>query len=82
MIIKTTIALAAALLLGVATTAVAGDNEGHERQSEGYAFHTGPLGQPLSGSGAYAYAPFGAYAYAPYGYRAYAYMPRRHHRMY
>jgi hypothetical protein len=44
---KTTIALAAALFLAVGTAAQAGDLKSHERQAEGFSFHTGPLGQPL-----------------------------------
>ena len=45
MMTKTTIALVAALFFGVAATAQAASDS--QRESRGYSFHTGPLGQPL-----------------------------------
>jgi hypothetical protein len=47
MMTKTTIALAAALFLAAGAAAQADDPDSHLRQSEGFSFHTGPLGQPL-----------------------------------
>jgi Spy/CpxP family protein refolding chaperone len=74
MMTKTTIALAAALFLAVGTAAQASDSFGsHERQGEGFSFHTGPLGRPLGGRSWWAYQT-----------RIYGYVPRheyiRHHR--
>jgi hypothetical protein len=77
MMTKTTIALAAALFFAVGTAAQASDFPGsHERQGEGFSFHTGPLGQHLG-----ARQP-GSWWASPS--RAYGYVPRheyiRHHR--
>jgi hypothetical protein len=47
MMTKTTIALAAALFLAVGTAAQARSDS--DRESRGFSFHTGPLGQPLGG---------------------------------
>jgi hypothetical protein len=67
MMTKAKIALAAALFFGVAAPAQAAHDD--DRQGEGFAFHTGPLGQRLGSSapfrGFFAYAPHGTYGYAP-----------------
>ena len=72
MLIKTSIALAAAAFLGLASVASAISND---RQTEGFSSHVGPLGQyfgstpPRSG-------------YYGYGYSPYGYVPRYHRRYY
>jgi hypothetical protein len=67
MMTKTTIALAAALFLAVGAAAQATDSDSHERQGEGFSFHTGPLGQPLGGrhAGSWWASPSRAYGYVP-----------------
>jgi hypothetical protein len=68
MMTKTTIALAVALFFAVGTAAQASDSDGsHERQGEGFSFHTGPLGQPLGGrqAGSWWASPSRAYASVP-----------------
>jgi hypothetical protein len=56
---KTTIALAAALVLGSASAVLANDNDRNDRGG----FHFGPLGQPMG-------APYawGGYRTSPYAY--------------
>ena len=74
MLTKTTIVLATAVLLAVASAAQAGSDRDREQRG---GYHIGPLGQWFGGP-AYAY-PYGAYAtygYAPgYGYPGYGYAP-------
>ena len=62
---KILIAVSAAMALGFLGTSLAQADS--DREQEGFAFHTGPLGQPLGRPA----APEGAYAYGfapPYGY--------------
>jgi hypothetical protein len=76
MMTKTSIALAAALLLGVASAAQAGPDRGPEFQG---GYHIGPLGQWFGGPAfrrgyySYGYAPYGAFTYAPRHYRMHRY---------
>jgi hypothetical protein len=66
MMTKTTSALAAAMFLAVGAAAQA-DNDSHERQGEGFSFHTGPLGQHLGARqpGSWWASPSRAYGSVP-----------------
>jgi hypothetical protein len=76
MLTKTTIALIAAVLIGVASTAQAGPDRGRDERG---GYHVGPLGQWFGGPPVrrYGYVYSAPYAYSePYGaYGAYDYAP-------
>jgi hypothetical protein len=76
MLIKTSIALAAAAFLGFASAASAGDTDTKFRQAEGFSFHVGPLGQYFGST-----PPRPGYYYG-YGYSPYGYVHRYHRRYY